>query len=86
MSSPQELASLAWSYFQAGAVDSAEELYRQAVAADPNFADAWCFLGIVRKARGDLSGATESYLQALSVRPDVNHSNVRPAPIKRGTV
>ena len=70
MSSPPELAALAWSYFQAGAVESAEELYRQAVEADPQFADGWVFLGIVQKAHGNLDGAAESYRQALSLRPD----------------
>jgi tetratricopeptide (TPR) repeat protein len=70
MSSPQELAALAWSYFQAGALESAEELYRQSVAADPQFADGWVFLAIVQKARGDLNGAAESYRKALSQRPD----------------
>jgi tetratricopeptide (TPR) repeat protein len=70
MSSPQELAALAWSYFQAGALESAEELYRQSVAADPSFADGWVFLAIVQKARGDLNGAAESYRKALSLRPD----------------
>src|SRR6266581_2126667 len=70
MSTPQELATLAWSYFQAGASDSAEQLYREAVAADPEFADAWCFLGIACKARGNLPSAIESYRHALRLRPN----------------
>ena len=70
MSTPQELAGLAWDYFQLGALENSEQLYRQAVAADPQYAEAWCFLGIVCKARGNLDDAIESYRAALRARPN----------------
>jgi tetratricopeptide (TPR) repeat protein len=70
MSTPQELAGLAWDYFQVGAAENAEQLFRQAVAADPNYAEAWCFLGIVLKARGKLDDAAHSYRQALRLQPN----------------
>ena len=54
MPTAQELAASAWTYFQAGAMDSAEQLFREAVAADPQLADGWVFLGVISKARGDL--------------------------------
>src|SRR5262245_27511894 len=69
MATPQELAGLAWDYFQPGALENSEELFRQAVGADANYAEAWCFLGIVCKARGKLEEAAEAYRQALRIQP-----------------
>jgi len=69
MSTPQELAGQAWDYFQLGATENAEQLFREAVAADPQYAEAWCFLGIVCKARGKLDDAVQSYRQALRLQP-----------------
>jgi tetratricopeptide (TPR) repeat protein len=69
MSTVRESAASAWKSFQAGDMASAEQLYHQAVAADPQFADGWCLLGVICKARGDLVTAVHHYRQALRAHP-----------------
>ncbi len=69
MPTVQEFAASAWQYFQAGDLASAERLYHQAVASDPNFGDGWCMLGIICKARGDLTTAADHHRQAIRAQP-----------------
>jgi tetratricopeptide (TPR) repeat protein len=66
----QETIALGWSHYQSGDLEVAEETYQRLVQAHPDSADAWCFLGIVRRARGDPAGALASYREAVRLRPD----------------
>ncbi len=65
-----ETLALAWGYYQAGLFAQAEQAYRQAVAADPGNADAWCFVGLACRAQGKNAPAAEAYREALRLRPD----------------
>jgi tetratricopeptide (TPR) repeat protein len=53
----------------AGDLACAEELYRQAVHADPSHADAWGYLGSVCQARGKLSEAALCFRRSLTLAP-----------------
>lgn len=61
--------SLGWQYFQAGLLPDAEAAFARVVQDRPEHADAWCMLGVVRKARGDRDGAAAAYREALLARP-----------------
>ncbi|MCE9620026.1 MAG: tetratricopeptide repeat protein [Planctomycetes bacterium] len=54
-----------------GDLDSAEAAYQQALAAQPEHADALFFLGLLRHDRGDNTGALELMQRAIALRPDV---------------
>jgi tetratricopeptide (TPR) repeat protein len=56
--------------YQLGRLDEAEQLYQEIVAQDANQAEAWCFLGLVSKARGRMDEAAARYRRALEVWPD----------------
>ena len=56
----------------AGDLDAAEALYRQAIAAAPGHARGHLNLGIVRVARGDAAGATQAYERVLAI--DARHA------------
>ncbi len=45
--------------------DAAANDFKKAVAAYPQFAEAWFQLGLANQARGDLAGAAEAWNQAL---------------------
>jgi Flp pilus assembly protein TadD len=62
--------ALGWQHYQAGRLAEAETAFVRAARDHPAHADAWCMLGIVRRARGDLDGATAAYREALRLRPD----------------
>jgi tetratricopeptide (TPR) repeat protein len=64
-----EAMALGWQGYQARDFQAAERAYRSAVATDPGNADAWCFLGIVGRARGDLATAAACYREAVRLRP-----------------
>ncbi len=49
--------------------------YERALAINPDYADAWNNLGIVRQAQGDLAGSVAAYERALAINPD--HAIVR---------
>src|SRR5262249_14178044 len=61
---------LAWNYYQAGLFADAEAAYRQAVEADPNDANAWCFLGLACPAQGKQAEAGGHHPAALRLRAD----------------
>ena len=56
----------------------AVEQYRQAVALDPQLAEAWCNLGNALGLQGNLEEALAAYRRALAVEPDLMwaHSNL----------
>jgi Flp pilus assembly protein TadD len=61
--------ALGWQCYQAGLLPDAEAAFARAVRDRPDHADAWCMLGVVRKARGDRDGAAAAYREALRARP-----------------
>lgn len=50
--------------------DEAERYFREAIALDSCFADAWNNLGTLQFNRGDYGAAQASYTQALTCKPD----------------
>lgn len=68
---------LAASYFQAGRNDVAMEEVGQALAADPNSADAYALLGLIYMRNQDLDQADASMRKAMSLSPqdaDLQHN------------
>jgi protein O-GlcNAc transferase len=59
----------------AGRLDQAEALYRQAVAKAPRHARAHLNLGIVLAAKGDDAGATRAYETVLAIDPRHAYGN-----------
>ncbi|MCI0641970.1 MAG: tetratricopeptide repeat protein [Gemmataceae bacterium] len=56
--------------YAAGRLDEAEQTYQEIVRADPNDAEAWCFLGLLSRGRGRFDEAAEHYRRALDAWPD----------------
>ena len=72
MRSPAELlAASAWKHHQAGDLDRAIELYRQAVAIKPDFAEVHNNLGNALRLAGRLEEALESLRRTAKLKPDV---------------
>lgn len=65
-----ELLHQAFAHHQAGRADEAESLYRQALAADPQLADAWYLLGALAMQRGEAVRAAEHIQKAIALRPE----------------
>jgi len=68
---------LAVGYFEAGKVAVALDEVKQALAADPSFADAYNLRGLIYMQLNELPAAEESFLKALSQRsgdPNVQHN------------
>ncbi len=65
MSNPAALFAQAWQYHQVNDLGRAEALYRQILQIDPGHADAWCFLGAVCQARGNLTEAEACFRRAV---------------------
>jgi predicted O-linked N-acetylglucosamine transferase (SPINDLY family) len=68
----QELQS-AFSHQMAGRADTAEQIYRRILHAQPKHADALHLLGILAGDRGDRGAAIELIGKAITINPD-NHS------------
>ncbi|HYV39949.1 MAG TPA: tetratricopeptide repeat protein [Gemmataceae bacterium] len=64
-----ELFDEAWRRHQANDFPRAQQLYQQVLQADPCHADAWCFLGAVRQAQGQLEEAEKNFQRALHLIP-----------------
>lgn len=62
----------ALAHYQAGDPDEAERLLRIAVAADPDFAQAWGYLGRIAFQDGRFAEAEEAYGRAAAAAPDVD--------------
>lgn len=60
----------AWEIHQAGRVTQAEQIYRQVLAAHPDHASAWCFLGIACHDQQRYDEAIAAYRRALELRPN----------------
>ena len=52
-----------------GRVDEAAEVYRKAVALNPEYAEAQVMLGLSLVSLGDIDGAVEAYSGALEINP-----------------
>jgi predicted O-linked N-acetylglucosamine transferase (SPINDLY family) len=58
-----------WRHHQAGALQMAEQYYRQVLHADPSHIDALYLCGVVRHVQGDFDEAIALYRRALAIRP-----------------
>jgi type IV pilus assembly protein PilF len=61
---------LASAYFGRGQNDTALDEVTQALAADPDYAEAYNLRGLIYAALGDARQADESFQRALQLRPD----------------
>jgi type IV pilus assembly protein PilF len=71
-------AELAIGYFQQGQTPVALDEIKQALAADPDLADAYNVRGLIAMRLGDAEGAEESFRHALALNPrdpDVLHNH-----------
>ncbi len=59
-----------WQLQQAGRMQEAEQLYQQALAAQPNNPNAWCYLGMLRHDQERYSEALAAYGRALELQPN----------------
>lgn len=65
-----EALQQAWEIHQAGRIAQAEQVYRQVLAAQPDHASAWCFLGIACHDQQRYDEAIAAYRRALTLRPN----------------
>ncbi len=65
-----ELVKLATRAFDNGQVEQAFANLAKAIAADPEFADAWCARAKLYQARGDFDNALADYSHALDALPE----------------
>jgi tetratricopeptide (TPR) repeat protein len=54
---------------EAGQTEQARQLYQQAIASHNHAADAWCNLGIIEHAEGNLLKAITAFSHCLSIDP-----------------
>jgi tetratricopeptide (TPR) repeat protein len=69
--SPEVLQNTAILYQQTGDLDSAIRTYREAIAAEPDFAEAMLNLGHAQQASGDPKSARDSWVRALELKPEL---------------
>src|SRR5215468_2102311 len=69
-SPPTQLLATAVRLHQAGQLAAAEACYRQALAAQPNLAEAHCNLGLALTGQGKPDEAVAAYRQAIGIKPD----------------
>lgn len=69
MTTAAESLQQGWQQHQAGNVAAAEEIYRHVLQADPNNANAWCYLGIACHDRDRLDEAVAAYRRAIQLQP-----------------
>ena len=62
-------SQLGWAYVQLGAVNQAEECFRNAIDADATMDNAHVGLGVVLRNQGDLDGARRCYEKAIALEP-----------------
>ena len=70
MATVADVFAEAWKHHQAGSFSQAENLYRQALQADPGHADSWCFLGAACQAQGKILDAEMYFRRAAQILPD----------------
>ncbi len=62
----------ALSAYEAGEADAARALLEEAVAAEPDFAEAWGYLGRIAFQQGRYAEASEAYGRAAQLEPSVS--------------
>jgi tetratricopeptide (TPR) repeat protein len=70
-------------HHQAGRLDEAEKLYKQALALQPGDADALHYLGVVAHQRGDHDKAVEQILRAVQAQPGSSQMHCNLAEAQR---
>jgi tetratricopeptide (TPR) repeat protein len=58
-------------------LDRAEDLFRQTIAIDPTYPDAYLHLGMLAEARGDLKLAKDCYIREVNILGGTNRAWVR---------
>src|SRR5258707_878121 len=78
MNTIAEALKVALEYHQAGRLPEAEQIYRQILAADPQQADAWHWLGVLALQMGQYPLAAEYIVRATHFNPNmpVAYSNL----------
>jgi len=81
-----EALALAVAYHQQGALQQAEQLYRQILLADPGQVDALQLLGVIAAQLGRKELAVDYFSQALRLKPDFPeaHFNLGVAVMEEG--
>lgn len=69
MTSQADLLTQGWAVHQGGDRATAEQMYRQVIAAEPNNANAWCYLGIVLHDQDRFEQAVAAYRKAIQLQP-----------------
>ena len=60
---------IAIQYHQAGRLQAAEQIYRQALQADPDNADAWHLLGVIGSQVNRHQEAVQCIRRAITLNP-----------------
>lgn len=66
---PKNLAALAERHHLSGRLDKAEQKYREAIALDPDYAEAQNNLGTILQERGRVAEATEQFVKTFEICP-----------------
>jgi Flp pilus assembly protein TadD len=69
MPTVDEILNQAWQLHQQGQIAQAEHVYRQVLAAQPESAAAWCYLGMASHDQERFDDALFAYQQALALDP-----------------
>lgn len=69
MATAQDALQIGWKLHQARDFRGAEAIYRRVLAAQPDSADAWCFLGILHYDEKHYAESIAAYQHALQLRP-----------------
>ncbi len=88
MASIAEAFAIALQHYQAGRLEAAEQIYRQILQAEPNYAGAYSNLGVVLKDQGKLDAAIACHRRAVELKPGNAraHNNLGNALILQGTL
>jgi protein O-GlcNAc transferase len=70
MATIPEALAIAVQHHQAGRLQSAEQIYRQVLAVEPNQADAWHLLGLISHQLGRQGIAIEYIGRAIALKAD----------------
>lgn len=71
MAQAEKLYMVATGLLQKGQLDEALKGYQHALAADPDYAEAYSNRGVVKAALGDLDGAIADYNMAVKLKTDL---------------
>lgn len=70
MTTPAQWLQQGWAFHQKKQLNHAEELYRKALEAEPENANAYCYLGILHYDRKNYQDSIAAYQQALRIQPN----------------